>query len=535
MFLDFDIAPRQQYAADVCIIGAGAAGFACAVSLLGEGIKVLLLESGGKGDDARTAQLNVADVVGGNHEGTHTARPRRIGGATTKWGGQVYPFLEEDFSGLPEVNRKSWPIGYADIADYYPQAERILGTDTTTGYEKWPWEKEGFADLPLSTAAAELFVTKWTPQPNLHQLHIDKIAESVDVHLLSNATAVECIPTTDRTAVDAVKVKSVRGHTALIRARYYVAAGGAFETIRLFLSSKRFGEEGMGNRQDLVGRYIQDHVSAVVGRIVPTSRAQFHKIFDPFYKNGFKYLPRIRMRPSACQRAGILHASGQIMFDQPGDDPLSIIKGLYGNYRRDGEIKWADILPVMNVQSLKEFAIGAYRYNVQGRGPVNREGPIWLEILSEQEPVWDSRVTLGETRDVMGMQGIKLNWEISDLTLRTIQKSARLIGGSIESEGIGRVYYENWLSEMDGRTWLKDAYHQAGGLIMGADEKSGVVDAKSRVFGLDNMYVASSAVFPSSSFSNITLTIVALAIRTAERLVDRCKAQVPHTQQWDAR
>jgi choline dehydrogenase-like flavoprotein len=65
---------------------------------------------------------------------------------------------------------------------------------------------------------------------------------------------------------------------------------------------------------------------------------------------------------------------------------------------------------------------------------------------------------------------------------------------------------------------LRDVYHQAGGLIMGSDRRSGVVDRDCRVFGSDNLFVASAAVFPTNSFSNITFTIMALAVRIADQL-----------------
>jgi choline dehydrogenase-like flavoprotein len=61
-------------------------------------------------------------------------------------------------------------------------------------------------------------------------------------------------------------------------------------------------------------------------------------------------------------------------------------------------------------------------------------------------------------------------------------------------------------------------FHPAGGCAMAADEASGVVDRDCRVFGLDNLWLAGAAVFPTSGSSNPTLTIVALALRLADHL-----------------
>jgi choline dehydrogenase-like flavoprotein len=53
---------------------------------------------------------------------------------------------------------------------------------------------------------------------------------------------------------------------------------------------------------------------------------------------------------------------------------------------------------------------------------------------------------------------------------------------------------------------------------MHADPAFGVVNADCRVHGLSNLYVASSAVFPTAGAANPTLTIVALALRLADHI-----------------
>ncbi len=53
---------------------------------------------------------------------------------------------------------------------------------------------------------------------------------------------------------------------------------------------------------------------------------------------------------------------------------------------------------------------------------------------------------------------------------------------------------------------------------MNAHAEEGVVDEHCKVHGVDGLYVASSATFPTSSYANPTLTIVALAIRLADHL-----------------
>jgi choline dehydrogenase-like flavoprotein len=69
-----------------------------------------------------------------------------------------------------------------------------------------------------------------------------------------------------------------------------------------------------------------------------------------------------------------------------------------------------------------------------------------------------------------------------------------------------------------------DANHHIGTTRMGTDPTISVVDANCRVHGYDNLYVGSSAVFPTGGFSNPTLTILALCLRIA----DEIKARLPN-------
>ena len=63
-----------------------------------------------------------------------------------------------------------------------------------------------------------------------------------------------------------------------------------------------------------------------------------------------------------------------------------------------------------------------------------------------------------------------------------------------------------------------EGYHQIGTTRMGLTAEDSVVDASCRVHGVDNLYVSSSSVFPSSSQANPTFAAVALALRLAAHL-----------------
>jgi 2-polyprenyl-6-methoxyphenol hydroxylase-like FAD-dependent oxidoreductase len=527
MHLDFSLITDTSFETDICIIGSGAAGYACAVSLLESGLRVLLVESGRPKPDEEITKLHLGEVSNQPHTGIHEGRARVVGGTTTKWGGQALPFMAEDFQYRPYVQESGWPIGASELAPYYQKAERILGTDPAVPFSYQPWQDWGVTPPAFSANTLDLLVTKWCKIPDFAQQHGDKVQQSATVHLLHNASVTELVPTADATAVRVVNIRSIEGKTGGIRARYVIAATGAIETVRLFLNSTEFGANGLGNDYSLVGKYFQDHVSAVVGQVLPTSRKRLHAIFDPFYRNGFKYLPRLRFSPVLAQELRLLHASAQVLFPTEARSPLAVGKQLISTLRRKQLPSLTDLKALASPRLLLTMAKALARWKLGKRGSLAGAGPIWLEVHSEQEPQADSYITLSTSTDAMRMPRAKLHWTIADSTITTIQTVAKLLQTEFEQAGLGTVVLVPWLTEGtdNPRRWLADTFHQTGGLRMATSESKGVVDATCKVFGVDNLYVASSAVFPTSSFSNPTMTIIALAIRISEEIAQRLQAE----------
>src|SRR6185312_11317148 len=88
---------------------------------------------------------------------------------------------------------------------------------------------------------------------------------------------------------------------------------------------------------------------------------------------------------------------------------------------------------------------------------------------------------------------------------------------NLREAGIGRLEYHFPEEERAGRVWdqMTDGYHQIGTIRMASDPAHGVVDPDCRVHGTPNLFVAGSAVFPTSGQANPTLTIAALSARLA--------------------
>ena len=98
MIEDFNqFADGSSVAADICIIGAGAAGIAIAREFLGTQRKIVVLEGGGFDAEPNSQKLFESDVIGLPHASIHDGRARILGGTTSLWGGQALRFDPFDF------------------------------------------------------------------------------------------------------------------------------------------------------------------------------------------------------------------------------------------------------------------------------------------------------------------------------------------------------------------------------------------------------------------------------------------------------
>jgi choline dehydrogenase-like flavoprotein len=137
---------------------------------------------------------------------------------------------------------------------------------------------------------------------------------------------------------------------------------------------------------------------------------------------------------------------------------------------------------------------------------------------TQQTPNPESRVTLADAVDALGMPRARLDWRLSEQDLRTIERGHELLGQELGRAGLGRLFFPGAES---GRAWVRDVFggnHHMGTTRMHPEPRRGVVDASCRVHSLSNLYVAGSSVFPTSGYANPTLTIVALALRLADHV-----------------
>jgi choline dehydrogenase-like flavoprotein len=114
---------------EVLIIGGGIAGLLLAVKLREHDVPVIVLESGGLGND-HPHPLNEIVHLGRHYRGALEGRARGVGGTSALWGGALLPFLAEDMQARPHAGVAQWPVGLDCVAPYIGEVERLFALDT---------------------------------------------------------------------------------------------------------------------------------------------------------------------------------------------------------------------------------------------------------------------------------------------------------------------------------------------------------------------------------------------------------------------
>jgi len=141
-----------------------------------------------------------------------------------------------------------------------------------------------------------------------------------------------------------------------------------------------------------------------------------------------------------------------------------------------------------------------------------------ISATIEQIPNPESRVTLTDDVDALGMRRVKLDWRLTDFDMQTIKKGWKLVGNEFARLGAAKTWLRVPEKNDDWPDYLHWGYHHMGTTRMSDDAKSGVVDRDCKVHGIENLYIAGSSVFPTAGSSTPTTTLLALALRLADHV-----------------
>jgi choline dehydrogenase-like flavoprotein len=525
MHFDGRAVPRDtELTADVCIVGAGAAGISMALELAGSPLSVLILESGGFDPDPETQALARGEVVGLPTFPLEISRLRFFGGTTGHWGGFCRAFDPIDFEARPWVPHSGWPIPHAEVAQHYDRAHELCQVGPPD-YEPSQWDLAATPPLPLGKDVRTRLI-QFSPPTRFGVRYRDAVvkAPNISVYLNSNVTSIR--PDANGKTIARLDVATLSGNRFTVKAQTYVLAVGGIENARMLLASNQVMQRGIGNDYDVVGRYFADHINLDTAAIVPLSKDFNAKLYErsnrsiarrPLRKGGklAAVMGLLDLDPAVQRAERTLNYSGEVQSTYFSDHFMHTdryympVQSDTGEESRFRQVKETLSTIYRNLSDAVSAAFG--KESVPDS---------YYEIMSTQEqaPNPSSRVTLSGNKDALGIPMARLEWRLTDLDRHTIRVAMRRIAQALGAANLGRVRVSIDLEAVEWPLHMQSSWHHCGTTRMSADPRNGVVDANLRVHGLANLYVTGSSVFPTNSSSNPTPTVIALSVRLARHL-----------------
>jgi choline dehydrogenase-like flavoprotein len=504
---------------EVCVIGAGAAGISLTRRLLKLGHMVVLLESGGLDYEPATADLNAGENAGEDYYDLEDSRLRFFGGTTAIWGGRCAELDPIDLERRDYVPHSGWPIGREELERWYEEARPGFGLPAAR-----PDPDHLRAAGVKLPRFAELETPLWTFDRRFNRFAWESCADleaDPRCQIATHSTVTAIVQ--EGSGIARVEARSLGAGRLTVRAKAFVLAAGGIENPRLLLAS------GLGN--DQVGRYFMEHPHARGGRIVKGAAWPLLKAFGRRHRVAGQDLAALIAPSEALQRReGILNTSLTIVARQPEGQRQFIGMKAYSGLKH----KMAPTKRGRALWMVTKKAAGWAQRHIDPARPwlLHKAGNLDVSLLvrGEQAPNPQSRVMLTGEKDPTGMPRVKLDWRLSEIDVRSVVVLVETLGRELGRLGLGRVEPADWLGS--GR-WKTDplisshpigGFHHMGTTRMGSDAATSVTDPDGRVHGIGNLWVAGSSLFPTGGWANPTLTIVALALRSAEKISRQLKA-----------
>jgi choline dehydrogenase-like flavoprotein len=520
--------PGDHY--DVIVIGSGPGGATLAHRLAPTGKRILMLERGqylprGRENwDAKTVFVDAKYQApetwfGGDGSQFHPGLHYCVGGNSKVYGAALFRMRERDFGDLQHKDGISpaWPVGYAEFEPYYTQAEHLYHVHGARGEDPTePPASAPYAYPPVQHEPRIQQLNDILEGQGLHPFHLPlgiKLDQNPDGSATTYSPCIRCdafdgFPCAINAKADAqvicvdparqdhpnftlltgalvtrLETDARGGAIAAIHVqrdgkdeRYsadivVVACGALSSALLLLRSANDAHPQGLANRSGMLGRnYMRHNMSVVMALLREPNHTVFQKTL----------------------------AVSDFYFNAPDwEYPLGLIQmcaTTHGAQIR-GELPLQSLLAHVPSWPFDKFADHTIDF--------------WLQ--SEDLPDPANRIAYENGRVVLHVR--ENNMEASHRLRAKLQHLTSPLGAFPTL--IDRDLYLGKDIPISGTA------HQAGTCRFGIDPASSVLDVDCRTHDIDNLYVVDASFFPSISAVNPTLTIIANALRVADRIQAR--------------
>jgi choline dehydrogenase-like flavoprotein len=536
------IAPNQLLQADICIIGAGTAGITLAHTFINKKCDVLLLESGGLKPDKQSQLLSYGENIGHPYFSLDTARPRGLGGSTNRWllllgdnqfGARMRPLDSIDFEKRDEIPYSGWPFTKESLDSYYTRAEAFCKI-IPQGFKLEDWiDSKKNPPLPLDPEIIKTVIFKFGSKDPFLKTYAEEIRNSNNVKLVFHSTAIDIEANEDVNSILKIHATGPGYNKFEVAAKIYVLACGAIEIARLMLSSNKQQNSGLGNQNDLVGRFFMEHLHFYSGFFIPDDQNLSIKttLYNEIHNvNDVPIIGKLALNDTVLRSEKLSNYVLQIKpllspFTEILEQKYPAIESagvhsmrslLYSCKKADKNI-FSDIKNIIsdrdNVSKtvfrkiLKKFYLSFSNKMIKLYS---------LHHMSEQVPNPISKISLSHEKDAFNINRVCVNWCLSSVDIISAIRSQQIIAGEFVKTGLGKLYVV-MKDEMTPHP-VTGGWHHMGTTRMSDSVKHGVVDPSCRVNNISNLYIAGPSVFPTGGYANPCLTIVAMTLKLSDHL-----------------
>ena len=512
----------STFRSDVCVIGGGIAGILLASRLGQNGIRVNLLEAGGLEFEERSQNFYRTEMFGQHHCGAFEGRFRTFGGSSTRWGGQLLPYTDDVLHPDSRLGLPSWPIDLSELEKYYEDVQEVMGVAPLPFSDDLL--QEFGCETPFQSSRVRLRFSKCSPfvRRNLSKTLGRECLTSKEVTIFTHANALSIDTNPGGDAALAVTASNYQGVKYTFTADRFAICTGTIEASRLLLASTQVCSKGVGNDYGQVGRYFHDHVGVQAAVIAPEDCKRVVRAFAPYVKGGTSYRAKLEATSELRVEKGLLSVAAQLSVEEPpgsgADLVRKILQGIQEGHLHVNFCRDIGNIPAAIAEGVN-FVLAA---KLNHRRYVTKRSKVVLDMDVEQRPNPESRIRLAEEKDALGMRKAVLDWKISIEERECLRKYAAEIDLLFRERGFAKINWSPQITAEDD-SWEQgrrlDGFHMMGGTRMGTNPASSVVDGSLKVHGLKNLYIASCSVFPTGGSSNPTFTMMALALRLADKLL----------------
>jgi choline dehydrogenase-like flavoprotein len=458
-------------------------------------------------------------------------RARMLGGRTNHWGRISLRFGPDDFrSRSKDGLGDDWPITYEDIRPYYDRLDRFVGLFGSK--ENLPNAPDGIFQPPPRPRCYELLVMKASQRlgvtciparlsiltrplngrPACHYCGQCNRGCGINANFSSPGVLLGPALTTGKlTVVTGAMVREVPidrtgrvtgvryidkrdGSDQEIRARVVVLAASACESARLLLNSRSSAfPQGLANASGTVGRYLTDTTGTDVAGFIPAMMDHVPHNEDGV-GGGHVYMPWwLDNRKLDFPRGYHIEVWGGL-----GVPSYGVMSGIH-KYPSGGGYG----------QKLKDDYRRYYGATIgfSGRGEMIPNDGSYCEL--------DPHVV-----DRWGIPVLRFHWQWTDHEHQQVRHMQQTFRALVAEMG-GHVFSPMpSAGEGYGIAAGGAIIHELGGARMGSDPQSSVLNASCRAHDVPNLFIADGAPFVSQADKNPTWTIMALAWRTADHIVE---------------